>query len=59
MSLAAAVEHLCYGYLEEKHAGWEINEGSYGEFTFNVVEGTLTLDHYGRIVETEYSNDTF
>jgi hypothetical protein len=38
-----AVEHLMYAYLEAEHAGWEINEGSYGTFTFNVASKTVAL----------------
>ena len=42
LSLQEAAEHLCYGYLEDRHGGWEINEGSFGEFTFDVVTRTFT-----------------
>jgi hypothetical protein len=57
--LQEAVEHLCYRCLEERHGGWEINEGSFGEFTLDVVARTITLEHYGRIIETAYSSETF
>jgi len=59
LSLEFAVEHICYGYLEERHGGWEINEGSFGEFNVDVVARTITLDFYGRIIETEHSSHTF
>ena len=59
MSLQDAVEQLCYGYLEEKHGGWEINDGSFGALTFDVTARTVTLDYYGRYVDFEHSTHTF
>jgi hypothetical protein len=59
LNLQEAVEHLCYGYLEDGHCGWEINEGSFGEFTFDVTTRTITLDFYGRLVDADYSNHTY
>jgi len=58
-NLQEAVEHLCYGYLEDRHGGWEINEGSFGQFTFGVAVRTVTLDFYGRLIDTDYTNHTF
>ena len=55
MMLQDAVEHLCYGFLEEQCGGWEINGGSFGEFVFNVAGLRITLDFYGRVVETHHS----
>ena len=59
LNLQEAVEHLCYGYLETGHDGWEINEGSFGEFIFDVATRTIKLDFYGRLVDTDYSNHTY
>lgn len=59
LSLQDAVEHLCYGFLEERHDGWEINEGSFGEFILDVAARTIMLEYYGRIVDTEHSSHTF
>jgi hypothetical protein len=59
LNLQQAVEHLCYSYLEQKHSGWEINEGSFGEFTFDVAAREIELNYYGRIVDTEHSSHTF
>jgi hypothetical protein len=59
MSLQDAIEQLCYEYLEQKHRGWEINEGSVGEFTFDVAARTITLDFNGRIIDYEHSIHTF
>jgi len=59
LGLQEAVENLCYGCLEERYGGWEINEGSFGEFNLDVAARTIRLEHYGRFVETAYSSDTF
>jgi hypothetical protein len=59
LDLREAVEHLCYGYLEDRHGGWEIGEGSFGEFTFDVAVRTVTLDFYGRLIDTDYTNHIF
>jgi hypothetical protein len=59
LPLQEAVEHLCYRCLEERHGGWENNEGSFGEFALDVPARTITLEHYGRIIETAYSSETF
>src|ERR1035437_7633333 len=40
-SLAEAIEQLCYDLLEQKHDGWEINEGAYGTSTFNVLDRSV------------------
>ena len=45
------VEQLCYDYLEDKCGGWEINEGSYGEFIFYVDERKVVLDFNERVME--------
>ncbi len=45
MSVEDAVEQLAYDFLSETHGGWENNDGAYGEFTFDVEEGTITLDY--------------
>ncbi len=48
LPLARAIEELAYDLLEETHAGWENNDGAYGEFVFDVAERTVTLDHNSR-----------
>jgi hypothetical protein len=40
-----AVEEWCYQQLEEHFGGWEINEGSQGEFQFDFNEKTVVLAH--------------
>ncbi|MEJ1967064.1 MAG: DUF6878 family protein [Rhizomicrobium sp.] len=59
MSIRDAVEKMSYDFLELKHAGWENNEGAYGEFTFTVAERSIVLDYNERIETSEYTQHTF
>jgi hypothetical protein len=43
--LVAAVDDLCYSLLSEYQPGWEINDGSSGEFSFNVKARTISFEH--------------
>jgi len=46
------VEDWCYQQLEEHFGGWEINEGSQGEFQFDFNQKTLILTHtYNTILD--------
>ena len=47
------VENICYDVLELASPGWEINEGSYGTFTFDVKEREVRLDFNARIIQVE------
>jgi hypothetical protein len=53
MPLNEAIENLCYGYLEEAHGGWEVNDGAYGTFTFTVADGSVVLDFNQRFSDSE------
>ena len=57
--LRGAVEELCYGYLEQAHAGWENNDGGFGEFHFDVAERTVDLEFSERNTSTLTSDHTF
>jgi hypothetical protein len=46
------VENWCYQQLEENFGGWEINEGSQGEFQFDFNEKTVILSHSYNIEES-------
>lgn len=58
VDLSSAIEGLCYGYLEEHHDGWEIGEGAYGEYQFDISTGTIELQFNGRIIDVETHNHT-
>jgi hypothetical protein len=57
--LSQAIERLAYDFLEETHAGWENNEGAYGDFHFDVAERTITLDYNERIETSEHTQHVF
>ena len=58
MEIEAAVEQLCYDLLRQSHAGWENNDGAYGDFVFDVAARTITLDYAERYTATQsYSHD--
>lgn len=52
--IAEAIEALAYEFLEDTHGGWEINEGAFGEFTFDVAARSIQLDYNERIETSEY-----
>jgi hypothetical protein len=59
LPLAAAIEELAYDLLEETHAGWENNDGAYGDFVFDVAERTITLDHNSRYTAVDSYTHAF
>ena len=57
-NLKNAVFDLFYDLLEDHYAGWEDNEGSFGEFAWNVMADTIQLVHNTRSVEFETEEQT-
>jgi hypothetical protein len=53
------IEEICYDKLAASHGGWELNEGSYGTFTFNVSTRKVTLEYNERIEEVRTSEESF
>jgi hypothetical protein len=49
------VENLCYVMLSE-YPGWEINEGSSGDFNLNFETGIIELS-YGQNIEDDMAID--
>lgn len=46
------IENWCYQQLSDNFGGWEINEGSQGEFQFDFNEKTVILSHtYNTIID--------
>jgi hypothetical protein len=54
-----AIERLAYDFLREAYAGWENNEGAYGDFHFDVVSRTITLNYNERIETFEHTQHVF
>ena len=52
-SVPTEVEEWCYQQLEDNFSGWEINEGSQGEFQFDFNEKTVILSHAYNIEESK------
>ena len=59
VGLREAVEELCYGYLEQEQDGWEINDGAFGEFRFDVAERRIALEFNGRFTDISTSHHSF
>jgi hypothetical protein len=53
------IEEVCYDKLGASHGGWEINEGSYGTFYFDVSTRKVTLEYNERIEEVRTSEESF
>jgi hypothetical protein len=58
-TLPAAIEQLCYDYLEQEHDGWENNDGAFGEFILDVAGRTVELEFNGRFTDVFTSSHTF
>ena len=48
-----ALRELFYDLLESRHAGWENNDGAFGEFEWDLIENTLKHSHSERYTECE------
>jgi len=46
-----ALRELFYDLLETRHAGWENNDGAFGEFEWDLISDTLNHTHNYRITE--------
>lgn len=56
--LLRGLDWLAYGWLEKRHPGWEINEGSYGHVIIRVDQMQMEMEHSERIVEVNcYSHE--
>jgi hypothetical protein len=51
-SVPAVVSDFCYNMLENRFGGWEINEGSQGNFEIDLDNKEITLNHTYNIDET-------
>ena len=58
-NVSAIVEEVCYDRLGAKHSGWEINEGSYGTFHFDVLNRKVELEYNERIEQVRSSSESF
>ncbi|MGV1681676.1 DUF6878 family protein [Sphingopyxis sp. NJF-3] len=57
--LGEAIDSLAYALLQSSHCGWENNEGAYGDFTFDVAAGLITLEYNERYETSELFTHEF
>lgn len=58
-SVEEIVEQICYDKLGSKHMGWEINEGSYGTFNFDILNRKISLEFNERVESVRTSEESF
>lgn len=58
-TLGEAIESLAYALLQSRHGGWENNAGAYGDFTFDVAAGLITLEYNERYETSELFTHEF
>jgi hypothetical protein len=59
VTLQSLIEGVCYDILEENFGGWEINDGSYGTFTFDVKKRKASLTMNERVMEVNTNEYKF
>lgn len=59
VSLQSLIESVCYDVLEANFGGWEINDGSYGTFTFDVKKRKVSLTMNERVMDVNTSEYKF
>jgi hypothetical protein len=53
------IEELCYDLLTDDYACWQDNDGSFGEFEFNVARRTIGLTFNSRYSDYDTSTATY
>lgn len=46
---------MVYDLLRQTSGGWELEDGAYGEFRFNVAERAIAVEYHERRMEEDYS----
>lgn len=59
MNLEFVLNSFCYDILELRHCGWEINDGSFGEFVFDVKNHKVNLVFNERYMEINTTEDSY
>lgn len=57
-TVSEAISELCYALLDN-HGGWEINEGSFGEFTIDPKADAINLTFNRRVETCETYEETY
>jgi len=53
------ITDIFYQLLEDRHPGWEINDGSQGEFTWDITKDKISLEHGANYTSTEHFEHEF
>lgn len=56
-TMSERTRDLFYTILEDLHGGWEINEGSFGQFEWNLKTDKIQLSHNERYTQVDTSED--
>jgi hypothetical protein len=59
VTLQSLIEGVCYDILEDNFGGWEINDGSYGTFSFDVKKRKASLTMNERVMEVNTNEYKF
>jgi hypothetical protein len=59
VTLKSLIESVCYDVLEASFGGWELNDGSYGSFTFDVKKRKVSLTMNERVMEVNTNEYKF
>lgn len=59
VNLQSLIEGVCYEVLEENFGGWEINDGSFGTFLFDVKKRKVSLTMNERVTEVNTNEYKF
>ncbi len=59
LPLSESLEAFCYDLLEHHRPGWEIDDGSFGEFVFDLAGGTIALEHNQRFTDSVLTTAEF
>ncbi len=55
--LDETITNFMYDHLEKYHGGWEINEGSSGNITIDLMNRTIVVSHDEYYQEANHSED--
>jgi hypothetical protein len=55
VTLRTAIDEFCWDILERECAGWELDDGACGEFTFDVANRAVKCVHNARYTDYETS----
>lgn len=58
-NIGNVITNIFYQLLEQAHPGWEINDGSQGEFTWDIATDKITLEHGANYTSTEHFEHEF